>query len=160
PQPIYDELALQDGIHLPRVETRQQEGQRQVNQAMREAAETLDAEWTVREALQRAERSEFLAWPVCDSSGVIGVLSFARLRQARNEGSLDKPLVELVDARDFPHVHVDHPLHVALERMGTSRLDLLPVVSRGNVHQLRGVVTRADVLAQFGVEAGNDEMTK
>lgn len=160
PQPIYDELALQDGIHLPRAETRQQEGQRQVNQAMREATETLHAEWTVREALQRAERSEFLAWPVCDSGGVIGVLSFERLRQAGNKGSLDKPLVELVDAHDFPHVHVDHPLHVALERMGASQLDLLPVVSRANVHQLRGVVTLADVLAQFGVKAGNDEVTK
>lgn len=160
PQPIYDELALQDGIHLPRAETRQQEGQRQVNQAMREATETLHAEWTVREALQRAEGSEFLAWPVCDSGGVIGVLSFERLRQAGNKGSLDKPLVELVDAHDFPHVHVDHPLHVALERMGASQLDLLPVVSRANVHQLRGVVTLADVLAQFGVKAGNDEVTK
>lgn len=160
PQPIYDELALQDGIHLPRAETRQQEGQRQVNQAMREATETLHAEWTVREALERAERSELLAWPVCDSDGVIGVLSFERLRQAGNEGSLDKPLVELVDAHGFPHVHVDHPLHVALERMGTSQLDLLPVVSRANVHQLRGVVTLADTLAQFGVKAGNDEVTK
>ena len=160
PQPIYDELALQEGIHLPRAETRQQEGQRQVNQAMREATETLHAEWTVREVLQRAERSEFLAWPVCDSGGVIGVLSFERLRQAGNKGSLDKPLVELVDAHDFPHVHVDHPLHVALERMGTSQLDLLPVVSRANVHQLRGVVTLADVLAQFGVKTGNDEVTK
>ena len=44
PKPIYDELALQDGIHLPRAEARQQEGQRQVNQAMREATEILSAE--------------------------------------------------------------------------------------------------------------------
>jgi CIC family chloride channel protein len=152
PKPIYDELALQDGIHLPTAETRHEGRQRQVRNAMREATETLNAEWTVREALAKAEGSELRAWPVCDSDGVIGVLSLQQLRQATNEGSAGKSLIALVDANDFPHVHVDHPLHVALERMGASQLDLLPVVSRANVHHLRGVVTRHDVLARYGME--------
>jgi CIC family chloride channel protein len=151
PKPIYDELATQDGIHLPTAETRKQEAQRAVNQAMREATETLNAEWTAEEALERAEHSEFRAWPVCDSRGVIGVVSLQRLRQATHEGSADKRLMQLVDPGDFPHVHVDHPLYVVLERMGASQLDLLPVVSRANVNQLRGVVTLEDVLAQYGV---------
>ncbi|MBA0089197.1 MAG: hypothetical protein HRJ53_29755, partial [Acidobacteria bacterium Pan2503] len=56
-----------------------------------------------------------------------------------------------VGAGDFPHVHIDHPLHVALHRMGASQLDLLPVVSRANVRQLRGVVTLEDILADYGV---------
>ena len=58
---------------------------------------------------------------------------------------------ELVDVNDFPHVHVDDPLHVAMDGMGASHLDLLPVVSQANVHQLRGVVTLQDVLAAYGV---------
>ncbi len=152
PKPIYDELALQDGIHLPTAETRHEGRQRQVRSAMREATETLNAEWTVREALAKAEGSELRAWPVCDNDGVIGVLRLQHLRQAANEGSADKRLVAWVDANDFPHVHMDHPLHVALERMGASQLDLLPVVSRANVHQLRGVVMLQDVLAQYGVQ--------
>lgn len=151
-KPIYEELATQDGIHLPTAETRQLDAQRVVNQAMREATDTLNAEWMVREALERAERSQFRAWPVCDSRGVIGVVSLQSLRQAANEGSSDKRLMEFVDPDDFPHVHVDHPLYAALERMGASQLDLLPVVGRANVHQLRGVVTIEDVLAQYGVE--------
>lgn len=150
-KPIYEELATQDGIHLPTAETRQLEAHRVVNQAMREATETLNAEWTVQEALERAERSEFRAWPVCDTRGVIGVLSLQSLRQEAHEGSADKRLAEFVDASDFPHVHVDHPLYVALERLGASQLDLLPVVSRADVHQLRGVVRLEDVLAQYGV---------
>ena len=44
-----------------------------------------------------------------------------------------------------------HCLHVVLERMGTSKLDLLPVVSRANVHNLLGVVVLPDVLNDFGV---------
>lgn len=156
PKPIYEQLAHQDGIHLPTAEARQLEAHRVVNQAMREATETLNAEWTVQEALERAERGEFRAWPVCDSRGVIGVVSLQRLRQAAHEGSADKRLMELTDGEDFPHVHVDHPLYVALERLGASQLDLLPVVSRADVHQLRGIVTLQDVLARYGVVEPND----
>ena len=152
PKPIYDELALQDGIHLPRAEARQQEGQRQVNQAMREAREILNAEMTIQEALEQAKSSEFRAWPVSDERGVVGVISLRSIQEAAEEGGATRTLLEFVDKGDFPHVHVDHPLHVALERMGASQLDLLPVVSRANVHQLRGVVMRQDVLAQYEVQ--------
>ena len=152
PKPIYDELAHQDGIHLPTAETRQQAAERQVNQAMREASELLHADTTVQEALERVKSSEFRAWPVCDSGGVIGVVSLRSLTQAAGTGSARKLLVELVDANDFPHVHVDHPLHLVLERMGAKHLQLLPVVSRANVHQLRGVITLEDTLAQYGIE--------
>lgn len=154
-KPIYEELANQDGIHLPTAETRKQETQRVVNQVLREATETLDAEWTVQEASESTERSEFRAWPVCDSSGVIGVVSLERLKQAAKEGAVARRLVELAAANDFPHVHVDHPLYVALERMGANQLELLPVVSRANVHQLRGVVTLEDILAEYGVAAAS-----
>jgi CIC family chloride channel protein len=41
---------------------------------------------------------------------------------------------------------VDHPLGVALERMGATQLDVLPVVSRADIHKMEGVVTLKDVL--------------
>src|SRR6202790_828341 len=128
-QPIYEVLAHQDGIHLPRAETRQQEGQRQVAQAMRDATEVLSAEMTVQDALEKSKSSEFHAWPVLDERGVIGVISLQTLQRANSDGSAKKRLSEVVDQGEFPHVHPDHPLHAALDRMGASRLDLLPVVS-------------------------------
>lgn len=54
-QPIYDVLAHQDGIHLPSAETRQQQGQRRVIQAMRTATEILAAQITVGEALEKTQ---------------------------------------------------------------------------------------------------------
>jgi CIC family chloride channel protein len=58
----------------------------------------------------------------------------------------------LIDAtEDFPHVHADHSLHMALDRMGAANVDLLPVVSRANMRQLLGVVTLDDVLALYRV---------
>jgi len=150
-QPIYEVLAHQDGIHLPTVERRQQERLRQVQQAMREATEVLNAEMTVQEALEKSKSGEFHAWPVCDERGVIGVISLQGLQSANSDGLAKKRLAEIVDQDEFPHVHGDHTLHLALDRMGASRLDLLPVVSRANVHHLEGVVMLPDVLALYGV---------
>jgi CIC family chloride channel protein len=57
----------------------------------------------------------------------------------------------LVDTLDFPHVHPDQGLDLALERMGANQIEILPVVSRGDVHKLEGIVTLADVLDAYGV---------
>jgi len=59
-------------------------------------------------------------------------------------------LGDLIDPISFPHLHVDHPLSVALERMGMTHLDVLPVVSRADIHQMEGVVTLKDVLDSYG----------
>src|ERR1700686_3550759 len=48
-EPIYEALAVQDGIHLPTVESRQRYGQRQLATVMRTAGESLPAEITMRE---------------------------------------------------------------------------------------------------------------
>jgi len=148
---IYNALALQDGIHLPTTETRQRHAQRQVIQAMHAATEVLPAQMTVREALLRVSSSTFEAWPVTDRQGVIGVVSLARLERAWGEGAADERLGNLVDASTFPHLHPDQTLDSVLERMGAAQLELLPVVSRADVHKLEGVITLRDVLNSFGV---------
>jgi CBS domain-containing protein len=58
---------------------------------------------------------------------------------------------EIMDSRDFPHLHADHSLDLALERMGSTGYDLLPVVSRANIHEMEGVCSLLDVLRAFGV---------
>jgi CIC family chloride channel protein len=150
-QPIYESLARQDGIHLPTAGTRPQEGHRQVILAMRPAAEVLAADMTVEDALEKIRSSESTAWPVSDDRGLIGVLNFGKLQQAATAGSEARQLKELLDGRDFPHLHVDHPLSLALERMGACQVNALPVVHRANIHKLEGIVTLKDVLALYGV---------
>src|SRR6266513_585609 len=151
-QPIYDVLAHQDGIHLPSAETRQQQGQRRVIQAMRTATEILAAQITVGEALEKTQFSQFRSWPVVDERGIMGIVGRSSLQKAFAEGATASPLGGLVDSRDFPHVHVDQSLHLALERLGSAQLDILPVVSRADVHKLEGIVTLQDVLGSYGVD--------
>ncbi|HYL09301.1 MAG TPA: chloride channel protein [Candidatus Acidoferrales bacterium] len=150
-QPIYEALAHQDGIHLPTAETRQRIGGRQVIQAMRPATKILPALLTIREALDRVGSDPLQAWPVADENGVVGVASLQMLEQAAAMGAEGKRVLELVDPQDFPHVHADQSLHLALDRMGAAGLDILPVVSRADVHKLEGIVTLQDVLESYGV---------
>jgi CIC family chloride channel protein len=118
---------------------------------MRAATEILAAQMTVGEALEKTQSSEFRSWPVTDERGVVGIVSRSSLQHALAEGAATRWLTELVDSRDFPHVHRDQSLHLALERMGAAQLDVLPVVSRADVHKLEGIVTLQDVLDSYGV---------
>ncbi len=146
-QPIYEALAVQDGIHLPKAEPRRQQRNRQVARIMRAATELLSSELTAGDALEQIRSSEFRTCLVTDKLGLIGVVNLAALA----EGSDRQKLGELVDGEVFPHVHSDQSLDVALERMGANRLELLPVVSRANVHKLEGIVTLRDVLDSYGI---------
>ena len=149
-QPIYEALAIQDGIHLPSAASRLRSAERQVVRVMRPATESLPAELTVREALERVRSAAFRTWLVIDRRGVVGVINLSMLERELAEGA-DKKLCELVGVFIFPHVHSDQGLDLALDRMGTNRIELLPVVSRADVHKLEGVVTLRDVLASYGV---------
>jgi CIC family chloride channel protein len=149
-QPIYEALAVQDGMHLPLRESPQQRAQRQVIRVMRPVAALLPAEITIHEAMERIRSSEFRTWLVSDERGVVGVIDVSRIEKAL-AGSADKKLSDLVGVLSFPHVHPDQGTDLALERMGTNQVELLPVVSRADVHKLEGIVTLRDVLRSFGV---------
>jgi chloride channel protein, CIC family len=148
--PIYEELAIQDGIHLPTAEARNRLAQRQVVRVMRAPTNSLPADLTVSEALEKIRATDSKTWLVLDERGVVGIVTLAKLEKESAEAAGEK-LSDLVDPLSFPHVHSDHGLDLALERMGTNQIELLPVVSRADVHNLLGVVTLPDVLASYGV---------
>src|SRR6202167_4334313 len=149
-EPIYEALAVQDGIHLPTAETRQRYGQRQVATVIQAADQVLPAEMTVQEALQKAQSSPMRTWLVIDVRGVIGVINLSWLEKQSAENE-NKKLGELLNAQVFPHVHLDQGLDLALERMGANQIEILPVVNRADVHKLEGIVTLRNVLQAYGV---------
>ncbi len=150
-QPLYEALARQEGIHLPATET----GQRhlQVRLAMHPPGETLSPQVTIAEAVAWSKGVNSSTWPVTDDRGVWGVVSLAQLEKVLSDGGDKKKVSEVVEMRAFPHMHSDQSLDLALERMGATGFDLLPVVSRARIHDLEGVVTLIDVLRAFGVRS-------
>jgi CIC family chloride channel protein len=149
-EPIYEVLAEQDGIHLP---VRASTGQRkQVIQAMQPAGLCLEAEESLEAVLEKVDKVGQRTFLVCDRRGLIGVITVEQLHTAIRATESERHVGDLVSGRDFPHLHTDHSLDLALDRMGATRTDMLPVVSRANVHQLMGVVRLHDVLKSYGVD--------
>jgi CIC family chloride channel protein len=156
PEPLYEALARQDGIHLPAAAARSGSDQRRVARIMKvpDPSELLESTMSIQEALERTRSSKFSAWIVTDGDGVAGVLSHARLAQYASESNDGhRALAELLDPTEFPHLHSDHTLHFALDRMSATHLDILPVVSRANIHHMEGVVSLRDVLNSYGFDS-------
>jgi len=149
-EPIYEALAVQDGIHLPSARTRLHQDQRTVAEIMKAPGLLLESEITVREALGRIRASGHRSALVTDQRGVIGIVTQSQMEVEVDEDSA-RLLDDLMVGPVFPHMHADQGLDLALERMGSNQIDLLPVVSRANVHTLVGIVTLQDVLDAYGV---------
>jgi chloride channel protein, CIC family len=153
-QPIYEALAVQDGIHLPSHSARHGQTQQRILQVMSAAAEYLDGmipdQATLQEAVEHISSSSSRAFLVSNASGVIGTISAAQLEKELAENP-NRKIADLVNPLAFPHVHSDQGLDLALERMGKNQVDLLPVVNRANIHKLEGVVTLRDVLDAYGL---------
>jgi CIC family chloride channel protein len=150
--PIYEALAHQDGIHLPSSAVREEARGRTVLQVMSKATVILPVEMSVLDAIEQTRTSPFQAWLVEDEGSVVGILSRATLHEAAEDGRSEEKLLNLIESLDFPHVHADHPLHLALERMSKAHIDFLPVVNRADIHKLEGVVTLREVLDSYGVD--------
>jgi chloride channel protein, CIC family len=148
-QPIYEALALQDGIHLPSPSTQRGTQTRRVSAAMRNPDITVEASMNPTGALHLIEERNLDRVPVSDGSKFLGMISRNELAEATPDISEVRQLIKEVK---FPHVHSDHTLDIALHRMGSSCTQELPVVSRRDVHRLEGVVALDDVLRLYGLK--------
>jgi CIC family chloride channel protein len=165
-EPIYEALAHQEGVHLPTAHSRAEAGRLLVQQAMRPAPAVLSPDLRIGTALRQIEDGAFDAWPVAGAEGLWGMIRTRDLEQAADDGASHQKIADILDhrpptghptAEEFPHLHTDHSLSLALQRMGASGLHVLPVVSRANLRQLLGIVALNDVLDAYGVaQPGGD----
>ncbi len=147
-EPIYEALALQEGVYLPTGESREELTGIRVSEVMEAAAEPLPAEADIDAAKARFDEEKCASWPVGSRNYLEGVVSSHQIESAQPRPAT---LRELIKDSNYPYVHSDHPLSYALDRMGSSGVDAVPVVSRANIRQMYGVVTLSDILATYGV---------
>jgi CIC family chloride channel protein len=156
PEPIYEALALQDGVFLPSAEESRGEfaGVRVSEVADREAV-LLPAAASMEEATAFLKERACTSWPVGDDRVVRGVVAVQQIETATDA---TKTLRDLVPRdEDFPYVHMDHAASQVLERMRGGGVDSVPVVSRADIHELLGVVTLARILEAYGIKAAGDK---
>jgi CIC family chloride channel protein len=151
PEPIYEALALQEGVHLPTSESRVELDGVRVGDIMDREAAPLPLDADVGKARAFLEQANVNSWPVGLARSVDGVVSFRQVDSADHVLKLR----DLVNGQhEYPHTHIDHHVSYVLDRMRGEQLDSLPVVSRADVHELLGVVTLSRILASYGI-SGN-----
>jgi chloride channel protein, CIC family len=146
--PIYEALAVQDGVHLPSGKRRALDNRLRVSRAMRPGTEAIPVEMSPGAALGKIRELGCRSWPVADARGVRGVISVAQLEESPADV---RTVGELLEPGALQHVHSDQPLDLALERMGAAGVDVLPVVSRADGRRLQGVILLGDALAAYGL---------
>jgi CIC family chloride channel protein len=148
-EPIYEALALQEGVYLPTGESRDElEGVR-VGEVMLIGVDPLPETAHVVEAKAYFDEYACHAWPVGEKNNLVGMVSSHQIEAADDDVNLVGEL--LGPGKDYPFIHADHPASYALERMGSHGVDVIPVVSRANIHQMFGIVRLSDILAKYGV---------
>jgi len=163
-EPIYEALQKQDGIHLPSgAKTR--EIQLTVGDGLRRDLPVLAASESIRQAEMLAERAGG-TMPIVDQGGLRGMISSAQLKDAVRSGrgaaavgELVPPLgpPDLLTTETFPHLHSDHSLETAMQRIAASGWDIVPVVSRQNIRELEGTISVSDILAAYAHEPSTAE---
>jgi CIC family chloride channel protein len=151
-QPIYEALAHQDGIHLPSRSTQDDVNQRTVALVMQKSPQILPAQMRVEDAIEQTRPGKLRTWPVADNGYFLGILDRETLECASVDGRREQPLATIVETLHVPHLHTDHALHLALDRLSKYHLDVLPVVNRADIHKLEGVVTLSAVLDAYGID--------
>jgi CIC family chloride channel protein len=148
PEPIYEALALQEGVHLPTSESRREVGSVRVGDIMDRNAQPIPPDADMEKAKSFLDDANVGSWPVGVAHFVSGVVSVQQVDSA------DHVLLvrDLIAGQDtYPHAHSDHQVSYVLDRMRGEGIDALPVVSRADVHELQGVVTLARILASYGI---------
>jgi CBS domain-containing protein len=63
------------------------------------------------------------------------------------EGKGGEPIGSILENRQVPALHPDHPLDMSLRYV--DRWQVVPVVNRANLRELEGVITQRDVLERY-----------
>ena len=157
-EPIYEALQHQDGIHLP-MGVRARDALLTVGHAYRPEVHALAGAEPIAKAAAEVDR-ERGAWPVLDAGGLRGMVSIGQLDQAisdaRGAETLEQLVpdpgpVETLSMENFPHLHTDQSLDIAIRRLAQSGLKVLPVVSRANIRELKGDISLDDVIAAYRI---------
>jgi len=150
-QPIYDALAHQEGVHLPSAELREQLSRLQVHSAIRPDDQPFAPNMDLQTAAELLRQKNLNAWPVAHDGRLWGLLTEQMLIEGKATSATS--IGDLFSGNEpIIHVHLDHPLSIALERMGSAHVEALPVVSRADVRKLLAIIRLPEVLKAYGLQ--------
>ncbi len=118
-----------------------------VREAMRRDVATISEDMTLKEFLDLIYQVKFNSFPVVDAKGRLsGILSLSDVVEARKRGGNDV-LIKDIATRNVVTVNEDDTLLTALLKLSAGDYAILPVVKNGKPQELRGVISRRDIMS-------------
>jgi CIC family chloride channel protein len=148
-EPIYDALAIQDGVHLPPAKSHVDDPGLRIRDAMRSPAVLLSPETSAQVARHLFPEGDCL---VGDNSSLIGIVRGSDLDGLLGKGegaTLISALMRSKTYPELPRLFPDESADVVLQRLGQSNLSVLPVVDRRDTMRVLGEVSLDDLLAAY-----------
>jgi CIC family chloride channel protein len=148
PKPVYHALLEQDHIHLPGPASRVPVGAWRARDIMKLDDDGLFIApgTSIEDARSVAVGKRTHSLLVGNREKLLGLVSINDLEQAARSGKGADPVTSIL-ILDWKHVHPDHPIELALQRLKKNP-GLLPVLSRNQVQRVEGVITQ-ESLTEF-----------
>lgn len=146
PTPLFDLLAQQDGMTLPSMEERREQRILRVEDAMRPAGVTLEADDLLADALSQTK-------PATEEYFLVrhrgSWMALAKSELEKNDGQADANLRvrDLPSRGPLPFLYPDQSLEEAMRLIGD--WPIVPVVNRAHLEYLEGVISLADILHAY-----------
>jgi CIC family chloride channel protein len=147
--PIYEALAIQDGVHLPHAKGQRPEPELLVGDAMRSPAVLLRRSTPIAAARQLVPEGDCL---IGENGTLLGIVLGSDLDEALHKGKGGAPVASVLNREllnKLPHLHPDQSADIVLHRLGQFNLNVLPVVDRRDITQVLGDVTLEDLLEAY-----------
>ena len=148
PKPVYHALLEQDHIHLPGPASRVPVNAWRARDIMRVEDNGLfiAPETSIENAGSIAVEKGAPGLLVGKRERLHGLVSSNDIERAIHSGNGADPVTSIL-IHDWKHVHPDHPIELALQRLKKNP-GLLPVLSRSHVQRVEGVITQ-ETLTEF-----------
>jgi chloride channel protein, CIC family len=147
--PIYEALAIQDGVHLPPSKGHRGEPEHLVGDAMRSPAVLLSPDTAASTARSLVPEGDCL---IGEGNRLLTILRGWDLDEALRKGQGERAVSAIVhdnESAEVPFLFPDQSADLVLHYLGRANLDVLPVVDRRDTSRVLGEVTLDDVLSLY-----------
>jgi len=147
PTPLFDLLSRQDGLNLPSLEEQREERILRVEDAMLPIPQLiLDSGESASQAVKRTNSAEADLFLIRLTPPGWSSITQKQLTSLVSGGNGEKTLASICGG-SLPVLYPDAPLEMALRQF--HRTEVIPVISRVDIHKLAGVISRDAVLTKY-----------
>jgi CIC family chloride channel protein len=150
PGNVYEAILAANRVHLPAPQDYHLLEESTADEAMLRHPKIVSPEMPIASAAARFEDSPYESLPVVTGDHrLLGMVAMSDLRPALARGEGDKPVLSVATTENLVYAHPDHTLHWVIQQMGERDVSTVPVVTRGDVSRLLGVLSMSEIIRVF-----------